>query len=77
MGVLTPGEGAVAVDQDSGNGHGIDALEGLDDDIAGLQLILAADLLGGHLPGAGDLTIEVVTLGGADVYKRQAAHRSQ
>ena len=66
-GVGAPGKGAVAVDQDGGDLGGVDVpgAEGLDDDVARLQLVLAGDLLRGHLPGAGNLPVEVVPLGGA------------
>ena len=63
--VSTPGEHAVAVDQHAGDGHGVLALEGLDDHVARLQLILPVDLLLGHLTGAGDLAVEIVPVGGA------------
>ena len=63
-GVRAPGEGSVAVDQNGGNLHGVNVplLKGLDDDIAGLQLIAPGDLRPGHLPCAGDLAVKIVAV---------------
>lgn len=63
-GVGAPGERAVGVHQNGGNIVGVLALEGLDNHVAGFQLILFADFGGGHFPGAGDFPIEVVPMGG-------------
>ena len=62
FGIGSPGERAVAVDQHGGDSLGGLARERLDDDLAGLLLIFARDLLRRHWTGAGDLTIEVVAL---------------
>ena len=58
----------MAVDKDGGHLGRVDlaAVESLNDDVAGLQLVFAANFLGGHLAGAGNLPIEIVTLGGAE-----------
>lgn len=47
--------------------HRVHALETLDDDVAGLQLVVAFDLGFGHVGGAGDGVMEIVGVGGSDV----------
>ena len=55
----------MAVHQHRGDVVGALALEGLHNDLAGFQLVLPGDFLGGHLAGAGDFPVEVVPVGGA------------
>ena len=66
--VLAPGEGAVAVADDRGHGDGVDAafLEGLDDDVAGVELIALVQLLLRQVARAGDRAVKVVGVGGAE-----------
>ena len=65
LGVGAPGKGPVAVHQHCRDVLRAFPLEGFHNHLAGFQLILPADLLGGHLPGAGDLPVKVVPVGGA------------
>jgi len=62
----TPGEGAVAADENAGDGVFIFVGEGLDDDRSGLFFVGAVDLLGGHFTGAGHGAVEGVRMGGAE-----------
>ena len=68
VGVLTPAEGGVAVDEAGGDGEGVDAveLEVVDDGEAGLVDVAAADGFVGEGLGAGDGAVEVVGVGGAE-----------
>ena len=63
--VLAPGERSVALYENRRNAHRVNSVERFNYDLAGLLFVLAADLLRGHRPGAGDLVVEVVALGGA------------
>ena len=60
---LSPGEGGVTVDEHGGKIGGIQfvAEEALDDDVAGGPFVFAAgDFLYGHLPGDGNVAVEIV-----------------
>ncbi len=74
VGVSAPGEGGVAVDEAGGDGEGVDVvlLEVLDDGESGLVDVAAADGLVGEGWGAGDGTVEVVGVGGAEGRDGQA-----
>ena len=63
--VLAPGERTVALYENRRNAHRVNSVERFNYDLVGLLFVLAADLLRGHRPGAGDLAVEVVALGGA------------
>ena len=63
--VLAPGERTVALYENRRNAHRVNSVERFNYNLAGLLFVLAADLLRGHSPGAGDLAVEVVALGGA------------
>ena len=65
-GVRSPGEGAVTMDQHRRNLRQVQLPlpEGLNNDIPRLLLIAPGDFLRRHFPGAGNLAVEVVPLGG-------------
>ena len=63
--VLAPGERTVALYENRRNAHRVNSVERFNYNLAGLLFVLATDLLRGHSPGAGDLAVEVVALGGA------------
>ena len=65
VGISAPCEGAMAMNQNSGNIISGLSFEGLDNHVSGFQLILAADLFRGHLPGTGNFAVEVVAVGSA------------
>gem|GEM_PF-6710989 len=65
--VGAPGEGTVVLDEDSGSVVGIEPCEPFDDDVSGLLLVLAEHFVLPHVPGAGDIVMEVVRVGGSDV----------
>ena len=66
-GVPAPCERAVAVTNHSGHCHRIDVpvLECLNDDFAGVCLVVLLQLGGGEMPGAGNGAVEIVRVGGA------------
>ena len=65
--VLTPGEGAVAVADDARHSHRVNAPAGesLDDDLAGVLLVVLVQFFFCQVTGTGHGTIEVVGVGGA------------
>ena len=63
--VGAPGEGAVVRAEHARDVHRVLTLEGLDDDKAGVLLVLAVNLLCGQASGAGNLAVEVVRVGGS------------
>ncbi len=68
VGVFAPAEGGVAGDEDGRDGEGVDGvlLEVADDGEAGLVDVASVDGFGGEFGGAGDGTVEVVGVGGAE-----------
>ena len=67
-GILAPGEGAVAGAEHTGYIQRIDAagFERLDDDLAGVLLVILVDFLRRQLPRAGDRAVKVIGVGGAE-----------
>ena len=65
--IRAPDKGTMAMNQNCGDLGRIDltAPEGLNDHVARLQLVFGCNLLRSHFPGAGNLSIEVIPLGGA------------
>jgi len=75
VGVASPGEGGVAVDEAGGNGERVDSLllEEADDGEAGFVDVAAADGFVGERRGAGDGAVEVVGVGGAEWWDGEAS----
>ena len=65
--VGAPGEGTVVAYQHGGGVHGVHPHEALDYYVAGFLLVFAPDLGLAHAAGAGDVLVEVIGVGGADV----------
>ena len=67
-GVPAPGEGAVAGAEHAGHIHRVDAavLERLDNDLAGVLLVILVDFLRRQLPRAGDRAVKVIGVGRAE-----------
>ena len=64
--VFAPGEGAMTMADNSRYIDRIDSpqAESLDDGNSGVPLIVLIDLLLGEMPRAGDLSIEIIRMGG-------------
>ena len=67
-GILAPGEGAVAGAEHTGHMQRVDAagFERLDDDLAGVLLVILVDFLRRQLPRAGDRAVKVIGVGGTE-----------
>ena len=55
----------MAVYQASGDGRSIQISKGFNDDIACLMLVCAMDFLRRHFASAGNLTVKIISMGGA------------
>ena len=66
-GILAPGEGAMGGADDTRGVQGLDLAPGqlLDDDLAGVLLVVLVDFLSSEMTGAGHSAVEVVRMGGA------------
>jgi len=65
----------VVADETARLRHGVESLEALDDHAPGVELVGLGDLLLGEPAHAGDVTVEVVRLGGAIARNRPAGLR--
>ena len=67
VGILAPGKGAVVFHQHGGRIVRIDFLEGFHNHIARFLLIFAENLVLFHIARAGNILVEIIGMGGADV----------